>query len=151
MPDQATATAGTIVLYASGDGGWFGAAVDMFKQIARAGYPVVGFSSKAFLKIQRPHIAGSSTPRSSPPTTRRSSPTPARRSIRAMSSRVVLTGWSRGAAFSVLADPSRRRAIASPASSRLASAPARTWPPLPDDEATDDGQPSETGRPLAVR
>src|SRR4029077_8282087 len=42
------------VIYASGDGGWFGTAVDMFQQAARAGYPVVGFSSRAFLKIDRP-------------------------------------------------------------------------------------------------
>ena len=46
-----------IVLYASGDGGWFGAAVDMFRQIAEAGYPVVGFSSRAFLRIERPRGA----------------------------------------------------------------------------------------------
>ena len=39
-----------IVLYASGDGGWFGTAVDMFKQIGDAGYFAVGFSSRAFLK-----------------------------------------------------------------------------------------------------
>src|SRR5690348_8335377 len=32
-----------IVMYVSGDGGWFGAAVDMFHVIARAGYNAVGF------------------------------------------------------------------------------------------------------------
>ncbi len=54
VPEQPAPDA-PIVLYASGDGGWFGAAVDMFHQLARAGYPVAGFSSRAFLKIQRPH------------------------------------------------------------------------------------------------
>ncbi|MGE5815588.1 MAG: hypothetical protein ACM36C_13960, partial [Acidobacteriota bacterium] len=48
-------TADVLVLYASGDGGWFGAAVDMFRQIGRNGYLAVGFSSRAFLKIERPH------------------------------------------------------------------------------------------------
>ena len=43
-----------LVLYASGDGGWFGAAVDMWRQMAAAGYAAVGFSSRAFLKIERP-------------------------------------------------------------------------------------------------
>jgi len=91
-----------VVLYASGDGGWFGAAVDMFHQIARAGYYAVGFSSRAFLKIERPHGALVSPAQLADeyveivvqarvalgldPTTR-----------------AVLTGWSRGAAFAVLA------------------------------------------------
>ena len=43
-----------LVLYASGDGGWFGTAVDMFHEIVRAGYATVGFSSRAFLHIERP-------------------------------------------------------------------------------------------------
>ena len=42
---------------ATGDGGWFGAAVDMFRQIGQAGYVAVGFSSRAFLKIERPRGA----------------------------------------------------------------------------------------------
>ena len=39
--------------------GWWvvGAAVDMFRQIAGAGYSVAGFSSRAFLKIERPRGA----------------------------------------------------------------------------------------------
>lgn len=44
-----------MVLYASGDGGWFGAAIDMFHQIGNAGYFAVGFSSRAFLRIEHPH------------------------------------------------------------------------------------------------
>ena len=90
------------VLYASGDGGWFGAAVDMFQELGALGYSAAGFSSKAFLKIDRPEkslvdtrelaaeygavIAQSRTSLGLPPDTP-----------------VVLTGWSRGAAFAVLA------------------------------------------------
>ena len=48
------APADALILYASGDGGWFGAAVDMFRRIAGAGYYTVGFSSRAFLKLDRP-------------------------------------------------------------------------------------------------
>ncbi|MEZ5420386.1 MAG: hypothetical protein R2708_24015 [Vicinamibacterales bacterium] len=47
-----------LVLYASGDGGWFGAAVDMWRLIAAAGYPVVG-CSRAF-----PRTSGLIEPRS---------------------------------------------------------------------------------------
>ena len=43
-----------LVLYASGDGGWFGAAVDMWRQMGKAGYATAGFSARAFLKIERP-------------------------------------------------------------------------------------------------
>ena len=43
-----------LVLYASGDGGWFGTAVQMFRVLAAGGQPAVGLSSRAFLKIERP-------------------------------------------------------------------------------------------------
>ena len=42
-----------LVIFASGDGGWFGAAVGMFETIAAAGYPVIGISSRALLHIER--------------------------------------------------------------------------------------------------
>lgn len=92
---------GVLVLYASGDGGWFGTAVDMFRQVAAAGYFTLGFSSRSFLKLQRP----------------RNSPLNAAqlaaeyRQIVAQArtvlglegtTRTILTGWSRGAAFAVL-------------------------------------------------
>jgi len=90
------------VLYASGDGGWFGAAVDMFRQIADAGYPVAGFSSRAFLKIERPRGA----PLVSAVQLAAEYEDIAAQARIALglddTSRVVLTGWSRGAAFSVL-------------------------------------------------
>src|SRR4029453_17579939 len=41
-----------LVLYASGDGGWFGAAVGMFRTIAGSGLPTVGISTKAFMRIE---------------------------------------------------------------------------------------------------
>ena len=41
-----------LVLYASGDGGWFGAAVGMFHTIASGGLPAVGFSTKTFMRIE---------------------------------------------------------------------------------------------------
>lgn len=96
------AAARALVLYASGDGGWFGAATDMFRRIARAGYYAVGFSSRAFLRIDRPRgalvnpaqLAGEYAAILSA----------ARRDLALPDSTpVVLTGWSRGAAFAVLA------------------------------------------------
>src|SRR5574341_312193 len=40
-----------LVVYASGDGGWFGAAIGMYEAIVRAGYPAVGFSVRAYLGL----------------------------------------------------------------------------------------------------
>jgi dienelactone hydrolase len=95
-------------LYASGDGGWFGAAVGMFRELATTGCPVVGISSKAFLKIDRPSkklvdprqlageyalVIGQARVALGLP-----SDTP-----------VLLTGWSRGASFAVLAAGELRR------------------------------------------
>lgn len=92
---------GVVVLYASGDGGWFGAAVDMFRQIGRAGYFSVGFSSRAFLKIERPRGALVSTAQLADEYEQILAQ--ARRVLGLdATTRAVLTGWSRGAAFSVL-------------------------------------------------
>jgi dienelactone hydrolase len=102
--------ADVLVLYASGDGGWFGAAVDMFKQIAAAGYPAAGFSSRAFLKIDRPRGALVSAAQLAAEYEQIIAQ--ARRALGlGPMSRVVLTGWSRGAAFSVLvaSEPAVRR------------------------------------------
>jgi dienelactone hydrolase len=90
-----------LVVYASGDGGWFGAAVDMFDQIARAGYYAVGFSSRAFLRIERPRgplVSAAQLAAEYEQVTAE-----ARRALRLeANSDVVLSGWSRGAAFAVL-------------------------------------------------
>jgi pimeloyl-ACP methyl ester carboxylesterase len=106
MAPRRTPAAETLVLYASGDGGWFGAAVDMFHRIGEAGYYTVGISSRSFMKIDRPpHNAlnpeqvaaefGEIT-------------AAARSALHLPSSTpVVLTGWSRGAALSVLAASAR--------------------------------------------
>lgn len=92
----------TIVLYATGDGGWFGTAVDMFHALAAHGYRTAGFSARAFLRIERPRhaplsprqladdyatiLAAARAALGVPPAT------PA-----------ILTGWSRGAAFAAIA------------------------------------------------
>jgi hypothetical protein len=95
------AAPGVIVLYASGDGGWFGAAVDMFRQIAGAGYLAVGFSSRTFLRIERPR--GSLVHAAQLAAEYERIIAQARLALGLdTTSRAVLTGWSRGAAFSVL-------------------------------------------------
>jgi type IV secretory pathway VirJ component len=149
-PAQATATAAAanpIVLYASGDGGWFGAAVDMFKQIADAGFPVVGFSSKAFLKIQRPH--GGLVNATQLAADYEAIVTQARAALgQSDSSGVVLTGWSRGAGFAVLA------ASVSSARANLAGIIAIGLGPgedltvtAADDDGSDDGAGDDDGQP----
>jgi hypothetical protein len=95
------ATAEVVVLYASGDGGWFGAAVDMFRQIAGAGYFGVGFSSREFLKIERPR--GALVTAAQLAAEYRQILVQGRRALGLNAAApAVLTGWSRGAAFAVL-------------------------------------------------
>lgn len=90
-----------LVIYGSGDGGWFGGAVEMFEEIAQLGFPVAGFSTRSYLKSlgystaplsveeltldYKSLIEAATQAMALPPVT------PA-----------VLAGWSRGAAFAVL-------------------------------------------------
>lgn len=91
-----------LVLYASGDGGWFGTAVDMFRLIAQSGYYAAGFSSRAFMRIERPHDRTLSP---SQVATEYGRVLDRARNVLGLDATtpVVLAGWSRGAAFSVLA------------------------------------------------
>jgi dienelactone hydrolase len=134
------------VLYASGDGGWFGAAVDMFRQIADAGYPVVGFSSRAFLKIERPRGA---------PLVSAEQLAVEYEDIAAQarialglddSSRVVLTGWSRGAAFSVLvaSEPKEQDHLLGVIAIGLGE--GEDLAVTDDDDDSDDEHPSKDGK-----
>lgn len=97
-----------LVLFASGDGGWFGTAVGMFRALAAEGYCTVGFSARAFLRVERmpqkqldPEQLGDDYRAIlAVPRTRLSLPadTP-----------VVLSGWSRGGALAVLAAAANSR------------------------------------------
>ena len=90
-----------LVVFASGDGGWFGAAIGMFDAIAAAGYPVAGVSSRALLHDMRT----SSHPLSAVrlleayggiiAAAQQAFSLPANRDT-------VLAGWSRGASLSVI-------------------------------------------------
>jgi len=96
------ATGVPLVLYASGDGGWFGAAVDMFHTIAAAGYPTVGLSSRSFLRLERPREAPLDETLLA--TDYRAILDEARTDLHLQpDTPVILTGWSRGAAFAVIA------------------------------------------------
>jgi hypothetical protein len=95
-----------LVLYASGDGGWFGSAVGMFRTIAGRELPAVGFSTKAFMRIEHrwskplsvAHIAEGYQRIIDAARARLRLPTEAP---------VVLAGWSRGASLGVLVASSR--------------------------------------------
>jgi hypothetical protein len=95
-----------LVLYASGDGGWFGAAVTMFRTITGRGLPAVGFSTKAFMHLEH---------RSTMPLTVARLAEDYQRIIEAACAElslphgapVILTGWSRGASLGVLVATSR--------------------------------------------
>ncbi len=90
-----------LVVFASGDGGWFGAAAGMFEAIAAAGYPVAGVSSRALLHGLRTssHPLSAARVRDAygaiVAAARQALGLPANRGI-------VLAGWSRGASLSVI-------------------------------------------------
>jgi hypothetical protein len=90
------------VVYGSGDGGWFGAAIGMFDLIAAAGYPAAGFSTRALLKIEQARHAPLSAGQIAQSyqvildAARRDLGLPA-------DTPAVLTGWSRGASLAVVA------------------------------------------------
>jgi hypothetical protein len=73
----------------------------MFRQIGNAGYVAVGFSSRAFLRIERPRGALVSAAQLA---AEYEQILEHARGVLGLgdTSRAVLTGWSRGAAFSVL-------------------------------------------------
>ena len=142
---------GVLVVYASGDGGWFGAAVEMFKQIAADGYYAVGFSSKSFLHIERPRGALVDVRELAAEYARI---TRAARNALGLDDRVpvVLTGWSRGAAFAVLvaSEPAAaRRSIAGVVAIGMAAGENLRLDEA-DDEGDDDPDQS-ANRTRAVR
>jgi hypothetical protein len=96
-PEQSAPEA-PLVLYASGDGGWFGAAIDMFRTAAAHGYPAAGFSARAFLRIERPRHAALDARQLA--IDYATILTAARRALGlAPDTPAILMGWSRGAAF----------------------------------------------------
>lgn len=95
-----------LVVYASGDGGWFGTAVGMFRTIARSGAPTVGFSTKAFMRVEHRWSNPLRVARVAEGYQRIIDA--ARAQLRVSPEvPVVLTGWSRGAALGVLVASSR--------------------------------------------
>jgi len=105
--DPATQNAKIMVLYGSGDGGWFGPAVHMFKDIVRLGYPAAGFSTRAYLKA----VSNSGAPVSLDEVADdyESIVQAAHQALDLPQEMpTVLTGWSRGAAFAVLVAAQKR-------------------------------------------
>jgi len=95
-----------LVLYASGDGGWFGAAIKMFENLAGFGYPTVGFSARSYMKL----LSYGDNPVSVDEL--RNDYQEIIRAAQAsldlpQTARTILTGWSRGAAFAVLVGSER--------------------------------------------
>jgi hypothetical protein len=95
-----------LVVYASGDGGWFGTAVGMFHTIASTGLPSVGFSTRAFMHIEQRWSKPLSVAHVVEGYQRIIDAGRARLGL-APDAPVVLTGWSRGASLGVLVASSR--------------------------------------------
>ena len=90
-----------LVLYASGDGGWFGAAVGMFHTIASSGYPTVGISSKQLMDTERKRFKPLGVAQVAEGYQQIIAAARAQLELPA-DAPVVLTGWSRGASLGVL-------------------------------------------------
>ena len=133
-----------LVLYASGDGGWFGTAVDQWRQIARAGYATAGISARSFLRIDRP--AGSTLNSARLANEYEVIVQDAQRSLGWKEApRVILAGWSRGAAFSVLAgtEPAFHDTLTGVVAIGLTEGEDLT---VDEDDDSDDGSASASGR-----
>ena len=134
-----------VVIYASGDGGWFGAAIAQWREIAQAGYVSVGFSARSFLRITRPAGAALNSVRLA--TEYQHIIEDARKALDwPEPPRVVLAGWSRGAAFAVLAgsESPLQDSLAGVVAIGLAEGEDFTIDGDGDD--TDDGSASPIGR-----
>jgi pimeloyl-ACP methyl ester carboxylesterase len=137
-----------LVLYASGDGGWFGVAVEMFNQIADLGYPTVGFSSRQFLKLNRKDHRLVTAEQLAEEYAAILS---AAREVLGLadSTPSLLTGWSRGASFAVLAasePPIRDHAVGVVAIGLTEREELQIVPPSEQD---DDDEPPSSGRTAA--
>lgn len=133
-----------LIIYASGDGGWFGSAVSQWRQFARAGVATVGFSSRAFLRIERPPGAALDAPRLA--TEYQQIVRDAKRAMGLPdAAQVVLTGWSRGAAFAVLvgSESAFGNTLAGVIAIGLADGEDLA---ISDDDDDDDGSASTAGR-----
>jgi dienelactone hydrolase len=129
-----------LVLFASGDGGWFGSAVGMFRTIAANGYPTVGLSSRAILKIERKPAAPLHPDQLALDYTAILQEARTQLGV-SPEMPAILTGWSRGAAFAVLAAasmPSRHDAAGVIAIGLAAGEDLRI--DGPDDETDDDDE-----------
>lgn len=134
-----------VVVYASGDGGWFGSAIAQWREFARAGYASVGFSARSFLHITRPAPATLNSARLA--TEYQHIIQDARRAVGWQDQpRVILAGWSRGAAFAVIAgtEPQIKDSLAGVVAIGLAEGEDLTVDGDGDD--TDDGSASPIAR-----
>lgn len=130
-----------LVVYASGDGGWFGSAIDQWRQIARSGYATAGFSARSFLRIER--AAGAALNGARLSSEYEQVVQDAQRALGWKDTpHVILAGWSRGAAFSVIAGTERafHESLAGVVAIGLADGEDLTVDGDGDD--TDDGSPA---------
>lgn len=138
-----------LVLYATGAGGWYPAAKDMFGTIGAFGYPVVGVSSRTLMSIEsRGQVATTSQLADD----YQGILTRARSALGlSPSAPAVLTGWSRGAAFAVLvgAEKPARADILGVIAIGLAAAEELTVADDTDEEPAPSSPPASSGRQRA--
>ena len=92
----------SLVIYATGDGGWRGLDVEIFDWISGWGYPVVGFSSKSYLKHLE-YIGNTTTPRRLVRDFEEIIQFAEQKLGMPKSTRIILAGLSRGAGLTIVA------------------------------------------------
>ena len=90
-----------LVIFASGDGGWFGSAIGMFDAVAAAGYPVAGVSARGLLRALR--TDGRQISSAHVREAYEHIISAARAALRIRDDRpTIIAGWSRGASLAVI-------------------------------------------------
>ncbi len=95
-------TRDTLVVYATGDGGWRGLDKEIFEWISAWDYPVVGFSSKNYLRDLE-YIRDTTTPRRLVRDFEKIIRFAEQKFEMPETTRVILVGLSRGAGFAIVA------------------------------------------------
>jgi type IV secretory pathway VirJ component len=94
------------VLFAPGDGGWHGFAVDIAQQIASASYDVYGLETRRYLQTMKAEI-----PNPSPELIAQDYRTIGEWIRRRTKQRILLVGWSEGAGMGVVAASTENKDI----------------------------------------
>ena len=97
-----------LIIYATGDGGWWGLGRAIYNQMVKWDYPVVGFSSKSYLNnLKHVSATGTTTPRLLSEDYKKIVAVAENRLSLPPTTRIIFAGVSRGAGLSLVAAGAR--------------------------------------------